>query len=55
MSAPTFLVQLQHKLDKKFKHTANKGLVIIQYKCLVLNYVFQEIKLCGLTISKTEL
>jgi hypothetical protein len=34
---------------------ANEGPVIIQYKCLVLIYVFPEMKLCGLVISKTEL
>jgi hypothetical protein len=35
--------------------TANEGLVRIQYKCLVPIYVFPEMKLCGLVISKTEL
>ncbi len=36
-------------------HTANEGPVRIQYKCLVPIYVFPEMKLCGLVISKTEL
>jgi hypothetical protein len=36
-------------------HTANEGLVRIQYKCLVPIYVFPEMKLIGLVISKTEL
>jgi hypothetical protein len=36
-------------------HTVNEGPVRIQYKCLVLIYVFPEMKLCGLVISKTEL
>jgi hypothetical protein len=36
--------------------TANEGLVVrIQYKCLVTIYVFPEMKLRGLVISKTEL
>ncbi len=35
--------------------TANEGLVRIQYKCLVPIYVFPEMKLCSLVISKTEL
>ncbi len=37
------------------KYTANKGLVRIQYKCLVPIYVLPEIELPGLNISKTEL
>ncbi len=36
-------------------YTANEGPVRIQYKCLVPIYVFPEMKLCGLVISKTEL
>ncbi len=36
-------------------YTANEGLVRIQYKCLVPIYVFPEMKLQGLIISKTEL
>jgi hypothetical protein len=36
-------------------HTVNEGPVRIQYKCLVPIYVFPEIKLHGLVISKTEL
>jgi hypothetical protein len=34
---------------------ANEGPVRIQYKCLVPIYVFPEMKLRGLNISKTEL
>ncbi len=33
-------------------HAANEGPVIIQYKCLVPNYVFPEKKLCSLAIPK---
>jgi hypothetical protein len=36
-------------------HTTNEGLVRIQYECLVPIYVFPEMKLCGLSISHTEL
>ncbi len=36
-------------------YTANEGPVRIQNKCLVTIYVFPEMKLCGLVISKTEL
>jgi hypothetical protein len=36
-------------------YTANEVPVRIQYKSLVPIYVLQEIKLCGLVISKTEL
>jgi hypothetical protein len=36
-------------------HTANKGLVRIQCKCLVPIYVFPVMKLCGIVISKKEL
>jgi hypothetical protein len=36
-------------------YTANEGPVRIQYKCLVPIYVFPEMKLCSLLISKTEL
>jgi hypothetical protein len=35
--------------------TANEGPLIIPYKCLVPIYVFPEMKLCSLLISKTEL
>jgi hypothetical protein len=35
--------------------TAKEGPVRIQYKCLVPIYVFPEMKLCRLVISKTEL
>ncbi len=31
---------------------ANEGPVRIQYKCLVLIYIFPEMKLCGLVIFK---
>jgi hypothetical protein len=37
------------------KYAANEGLVRIQYECLVPIYVFPEMKLSGLVISKTEL
>ncbi len=36
-------------------HPANEGPARIQYKCLVLIYVFPAMKLYGLVISKTEL
>jgi hypothetical protein len=36
-------------------YTANEGPVRNQYKCLVPIYVFPEMKLCSLVISKTEL
>ncbi len=36
-------------------HCTNEGPVRIQYKSLVLIYVFPEMKLCGLVTSKTEL
>jgi hypothetical protein len=36
-------------------YTANEGPVRIQYKCLVPIYVFPEMKLCVLLISKTKL
>ncbi len=36
-------------------HTANEGPMRIQYKCIVPIYVFPEMKLYGLIISKTEL
>jgi hypothetical protein len=39
----------------KLWHTANEGLVRIQYKCLVPIYIFPEMKLWSLLISKTEL
>jgi hypothetical protein len=42
-------------LECSYSHTANEGLVRIQYKCLVPIYVFLEMKLRGLVISKTEL
>jgi hypothetical protein len=35
--------------------TANEGLVRIQFKCVVPIYVFPEMQLRGLVISKTEL
>ncbi len=40
---------------KQFKHMAKEGPVSIQYKCLVSIYVFPEMKLRGLLISRTEL
>jgi hypothetical protein len=39
----------------RYCYTANEGPVSIQYKCLVTIYVFPELKLLGLIISKTEL
>jgi hypothetical protein len=36
-------------------YTANEGPGRIQYKCLVSIYVFPDMKLCSLLISKTEL
>jgi hypothetical protein len=39
---------------KEPMYTANEGLVRIQYKCLVPIYVFPEMKLPGLFISKAE-
>jgi hypothetical protein len=42
------------KISKVILYTANEGPVRIQYKCLVPIYVFPEIKLCRLVISKTE-
>jgi hypothetical protein len=41
--------------DQEDSHTANEGPVRIHYKCLVPIYAFQEMKLCSLVISKTEL
>jgi hypothetical protein len=38
-----------------YKDTANEGPVRILYKCLVLIYVFPDMKLYGLDIYKTEL
>jgi hypothetical protein len=35
--------------------TANEGPMRIQYKCLVPIYVFSEMKLCSLLITKREL
>ncbi len=35
--------------------TANEGLLRIQYKCLVPIYVFPEMKLCSILISKTDI
>jgi hypothetical protein len=39
---------------EKYRSTANEGPVRIQYKYLVPCYVFPEMKLCSLVISKTE-
>ncbi len=38
-----------------YVYTANEGPVRIQYKCLVPIYVYPEMKLCSLVISKIEL
>ncbi len=46
---------LQDKYVDCRYHTANEGLVKILYKCMVLIYVFPEMKLRSLVISKTEL
>jgi hypothetical protein len=45
----------QRKVSNMRRHTANEGLVRIQYKCLVLIYLFPEMKLRDLVISLTEL
>jgi hypothetical protein len=45
-SGRTFLLAIE-------EFTANEGLVRIQYKCLFPIYVFPEMKLCRLLISKT--
>jgi hypothetical protein len=52
-----FKDKLHHAVDlvKRPMYTANEGLVRIQYKCLVPIYVFPEMKLPGLVISKGEL
>ncbi len=36
-----------------YLYTANEGPVRVQHKCLVRIYVFPEMKLCSLVISKT--
>ncbi len=46
---------MHYKYYEYAEHTANEGLVRIQYKCLVPIYVFPEMKLCSLIISKREL
>jgi hypothetical protein len=44
------------ELERKFRiNTADEGPSRIQYKCLVLIYVFPKMRLCGLVISKIEL
>jgi hypothetical protein len=43
------------RICKMVSYTANEGPLRIQYKCLVPSYVFPEMKLCSLFISKTEL
>jgi hypothetical protein len=45
----------QDNLHQLTSFTANEGLVRIQYECLVSIYVFLEMTLLGLVISKTEL
>jgi hypothetical protein len=45
----------QKGLAHAMPYTVNEGPVKIQYKCLVPIYVFPEMKLCGLIVSKTEL
>ncbi len=45
----------RHLTDAYRLYTANEGPVKIQYKCLVPIYVFPEMKLCSLVISKTDL
>ncbi len=51
------LRSLRAILNLAFKlwHTANKGLVRIQYKCLVPIYVLPEIILCSLLIFKNRI
>jgi hypothetical protein len=62
----TFFVKLTMQIAKDMRnvsnnspfdiiHTADEGPVKIQYKCLVPIYVFPEMILCSLVISKTEL
>jgi hypothetical protein len=46
---------IELKKDNKRLCTANEGPVRIRYKCWVPIYVFPEMKLCCLVISKTEL
>ncbi len=41
--------------NRRQEHTTYEGPVRIQYKCLVLIYVFPEMKLRNIIISKTEL
>ncbi len=45
----------KRKILSPYHRTANEGRVRIQYKCLVPIYVFPEMKLCSILISKTEL
>jgi hypothetical protein len=40
---------------QKYSYTANEGPVRIQYKSLAPIYIFPEMKLRALVISKTEL
>jgi hypothetical protein len=46
------LIGVEHLASPTY---ANEGLVRIQYKSLAPIYVFPEMKLCGLVMSKTEL
>ncbi len=48
-------VHAMKKSQKPLWFTENEGPVRIQYKCLVRIYVFPEMKLNGLIISRTEL
>jgi hypothetical protein len=48
--SPTILILAEGKL-----YTANEGPVRIHYKCLLLIYVFPEMKRCSLFISKAGL
>jgi hypothetical protein len=43
------------EVDPRFQGLDGEGPVRIQYKCLVPIYVFPEMKLRSLDISKTEL
>jgi hypothetical protein len=57
---PTVKVKKAFQTDTNSTHKqqiaiANEGPVRIKYKCLVPIYVFPEMKLCGLVISKTVL
>jgi hypothetical protein len=57
VAVPAGLCHQGHSLANEniYSHTANEGPVRIQYKRLVLLYVFPEMKLRGFVTSKTEL